>query len=353
MKYTYVAIFLIVAMLSMPTSAQWWRKKCKALILEGGGDKGAYQVGGIRGLVEALDPKETQYDVVSGVSIGAINSVAFSLFEKGDEIAATDFMIDFWHNLTADVVYANWPGYIVEGAFWKSGLYNNTRFVDFLIEHVKLNTIHRKVVVGATNARTGSFVRFTEEEGVDNLKYKATAASSAFPAFFQSVEYKNMTLIDGGVLINLDIAGAIERCKEIVSRDSDITIDIVMCSGDVLSDVDPSEFNAIQMMRRYIQISNFQKTMVWITQGIANFPQVKFRYIVAPKGPISSEWVPIGFKPKEIRSLIDLGITDAKETVKLGEGVMFNHIHNFWSQSMNSTVQNENFDEYMAKILKE
>lgn len=255
--------------------------------------------------------------------------------------------------MSADVVYSNWPGYIVEGAFWRTGFYNNTRFIDFLKEYVTLDKVHRKIVVGATNARTGSFVRFTEALPVDELKYKAVAASSAFPGFFQSVDFQNMTLIDGGVLINLDIAGAIERCKEIVSREADIIIDIVMCSGDVLDDTDVADFNAVQMLRRYLQISDFQKTMVWITQGIANHPGVKFRYIVSPKGPISNEWIPIGFKEAEIKRLIDLGIQDAKDTVHRGEGVMFEHIKNFWNQSMENLVHDESFGEYMARVAKE
>jgi predicted patatin/cPLA2 family phospholipase len=305
-------------------------------------------VGAIRGLVEALDPKESQWDVISGVSIGAINAVGFSLFKKGDEDAASQYMIDFWHNLTASKIYSNWPGYIIEGAFWRTGLYNNTRFVDFLRDFVHLDTVYRKVVVGATNAKTGTFVRYTEALGTEDLMYNAVRASSAFPGFFQSVEFDNKTLIDGGVLINLDIAGAVQRCKEIASREKDIIIDIIMCSGDVLKDVDVSEINAIKMMRRYMQISNFQKTMIWITQGIANFPNVKFRYIVAPKGSISSEWLPMGFKPKEIRELITLGNHDAKETVKKGEGKMVEELTRFWRSAMDGSNQDKSFEEFTA-----
>ena len=236
----------------------------------------------------------------------------------------------------------------MEGAFWRTGFYNNTRFVDFLKEYVKHDKIHRKLVVGATNARTGNFVRFTEAIAFDEMKYKAVAASSAFPGFFQSVDFQNMTLIDGGVLINLDIAGAIERCKEIVSREADIIIDIVMCSGDVLEDVDVSGFNAVKMLRRYLQISSFQKTMVWITHGIANYPGVKFRYIVSPQGPISDEWIPMGFRREEINRLIDLGIQDAKDTVQKGEGVMFEHKKKFWTQSLHNPTSEESFKNYMA-----
>ena len=56
----YIAV-IILSVCILHSQAQWWRPKWRALILEGGGDKGAYQVGGIRGLVESLDPSEVQY----------------------------------------------------------------------------------------------------------------------------------------------------------------------------------------------------------------------------------------------------------------------------------------------------
>lgn len=89
-KYLVLALTIILSVCSV--QAQWWRKKCKALVLEGGGDKGAYQVGALRGLVDNLPPKEVEYDVVTGVSIGAINAVGFSFFKKGDEDAASAWL---------------------------------------------------------------------------------------------------------------------------------------------------------------------------------------------------------------------------------------------------------------------
>lgn len=149
--------------------------------------------------------------MVSGISIGAINAVAMSLFKIGQEDEASKWLVEFWKKLDADSIYANWPGYIIEGAFYRSGLYNNSRFIDFLHENVPMRTIYRKVTVGATNAKNGKFVRFNESLGADDLMFKAVAASAAVPGFFQAVNFKNHTFIDGGVLINLDIAGAIER----------------------------------------------------------------------------------------------------------------------------------------------
>jgi len=56
-------------------------KSCKALALSGGGAKGAYEAGALWGLVMGeSDTSKFAYDVVTGVSAGAINTGAISVF---------------------------------------------------------------------------------------------------------------------------------------------------------------------------------------------------------------------------------------------------------------------------------
>lgn len=57
-----------------------------------GGVKGAYEVGALKGLIDNLAAQDTAYDIVSGVSVGSINSAALSLFKKGEEKEAVDFL---------------------------------------------------------------------------------------------------------------------------------------------------------------------------------------------------------------------------------------------------------------------
>ena len=59
---------------------------CRILSMSGGGSKGAYEAGAIHSIFNTLEAPDNQYDVVSGVSVGAINSASFALFGKGDEI---------------------------------------------------------------------------------------------------------------------------------------------------------------------------------------------------------------------------------------------------------------------------
>lgn len=46
--------------------------KCRVLALRGGGVHGSFEVGVIKAFVEKLDPIDVQYDIVSGISIGAL-----------------------------------------------------------------------------------------------------------------------------------------------------------------------------------------------------------------------------------------------------------------------------------------
>jgi len=62
------------------------KDQCYALALSGGGSKGAYEAGVLHGMYHsAQDKSKYQYDVVTGVSAGAINTGAISLFAPGDE----------------------------------------------------------------------------------------------------------------------------------------------------------------------------------------------------------------------------------------------------------------------------
>ena len=62
-------------------------EKCTALAMSGGGSKGAYEAGGLWGLyfsdVNATSDKYA-YDVMSGVSAGALNTALGAMFEPSD-----------------------------------------------------------------------------------------------------------------------------------------------------------------------------------------------------------------------------------------------------------------------------
>lgn len=119
--------FLLVAWTSVALASAEARK-CRALVMEGGGPRNAYTVGVLKSIINLLPTAERAYDVVSGVSMGAINAFIMGMHGVGDEKAAVSEMLDFWEKLSAEKVYENWDFGIVEGFFKRSGLYNHQPF---------------------------------------------------------------------------------------------------------------------------------------------------------------------------------------------------------------------------------
>jgi len=80
------------------------------LSLSGGGAKGSYEAGALWQMARMLNGSDMHYDVISGISVGAINSGALGVHEKGDEEAATEFLRQVWMNMTSGSIYQAWPG---------------------------------------------------------------------------------------------------------------------------------------------------------------------------------------------------------------------------------------------------
>ena len=106
---------------------------CFALALNGGGSKGAYQAGAIYGFMHEGNPEDFQWDVVSGISGGAINTCAMSVWAKEDGLAMSEWLSNEWNDeLRTDDVWKWWPGGIIAGLTTKSSLVDDTPLTGFL-----------------------------------------------------------------------------------------------------------------------------------------------------------------------------------------------------------------------------
>lgn len=89
---------LVLLLLSTLMTTQILAKQdvCHALVLSGGGNKGAYEAGVVYGLVHSLKGADVTWDVVSGVSAGAMNAAGISIFAVGDELKMADWIVNLW-----------------------------------------------------------------------------------------------------------------------------------------------------------------------------------------------------------------------------------------------------------------
>ncbi|MCK5483277.1 MAG: patatin-like phospholipase family protein, partial [Gemmatimonadetes bacterium] len=153
-----------------------------ALVLSGGGARGAYQVGVLRQI--ARQHPELRFPVITGVSAGAINAT-FIASHAGELADATDELAELWSELsTSRVMRSDIPsllanalriaGNVVSGgsriAQPVRGLVDTAPLRRILISVVDSRAIQAKIdagrlealAVSATSYRTGDSVTFVQ-----------------------------------------------------------------------------------------------------------------------------------------------------------------------------------------------
>ena len=103
-----LTILTLIAV-SLPQSQAMLGEKCLALALSGGANKGAYEAGVLHGLAHLLNETETQYDVVTGVSTGALNGGGISVWPKEKPREMSEWLVETWSNMTAAWLFNEWP----------------------------------------------------------------------------------------------------------------------------------------------------------------------------------------------------------------------------------------------------
>ena len=101
-------------------------------MLEGGGDKGSFQVGVLNAFVDLVEAKELEWDVITGVSVGSINAAALSLHEIGKEREAVDWMVKLWKTFGQSDIYKKWPFGLAQGWLFEEGIWDNSPVEAFL-----------------------------------------------------------------------------------------------------------------------------------------------------------------------------------------------------------------------------
>ncbi|ACL70985.1 patatin-like phospholipase family protein [Halothermothrix orenii] len=183
-----------------------------ALVLSGGGAKGAYQVG----VIEELLRRGIRIDLVTGSSIGAFNGALLAEFLQYGQYRSEDpveRIKEVWLNLEK-VLTLNWPGFL------------KNIFTPWRIPSVFTNLVLRKVIsdyipetrmisdykicqlsITGTDLNKGITRVFDYNSRIEVIK--GILASMAYPAAFPSVKIGNNYYMDGGALDNTPLKEAI------------------------------------------------------------------------------------------------------------------------------------------------
>jgi len=314
-----ILTLLLISLLSTSIQA----KVCRALTMSGGGDKGAYEAAVFVGFVNNLPAEEVAYDVVTGVSAGSLNTLGLSGYAPEEAEAAAEFMIGMWASIPNYNAFGNWPGGILQGLFFKKGIFNLDPGRQWLTEQIGEAVLKRKVSFATVDANGATYKVWDYNATGDWPEdlVESAFASSSIPAVFPHISRGEYELVDGGVIWNIDIPSAIRRCREIVDKDEDIIVDMILCGNHRIKEVDNlHKYSTMQHLLRGHEISSFYNGMGDYNSSLVLFPDVNFRYLVVPSESLSDSFLPLDFDQKTVDKCFEIGKKDAENAIKLGHG---------------------------------
>ena len=140
--------------------------------------------------------------MLSGVSIGGINSSALSLFAIGKETEAVDFIYQTWIDIQTENIYKERPLGMIAGLDHVS-IYDTTPGKEYLQEHLApYSEYKRKLTLSAVDIQNGQIVNMTDENTPVDQLYLAVLASASVPGAFPPTEVDGRLLVDGMTAYN-------------------------------------------------------------------------------------------------------------------------------------------------------
>jgi NTE family protein len=216
-----------------------------ALMLGGGGARGAYQAGVLRGMAQRF-PHLT-FPILSGISAGAVNTIHLAA-HPGKLADCADDLIDLWLALKPELVYDvrsgplmwnafSWAARLMSGGFGRGrepmrGMVETNplrKFLEGVIDRAPDGTIPgiqrnidsgrlKACALSATSYTTGQSVTWIEGKDIDlwqrpqrrtepaRLTVEHVMASSALPMLFPAVQVGNEWYGDGGVRLTAPLS---------------------------------------------------------------------------------------------------------------------------------------------------
>ena len=143
-----------------------------------------------------------------------------------------------WQGLTNDQLYQMWkPLGLVTGVTSKSGLMNEEPLHDWLDKYFEKmgSTFKRKLVVSSVDANSGNYIQW-DENSPDPMKSVISSAAIPFVFNDQIWDDGQTVAIDGGSVYNTNLVSAVQKCRDQVEDDSQITLDVLVLFAHNIED---------------------------------------------------------------------------------------------------------------------
>ena len=279
-------------------------KPRRALVLSGGGSKGAFEVGVLQRL---MGDEQLDYDLLCGTSVGAINAAYLAQTPLGRPREAAVKLRALWDTVSTDKVHKRWFPFGNAEAFWKTSVYDSEPLHKWIRAGLDVRAVRasgRRLRIVSVSLGTGeTFV--ANEQSPDLPEW--VIASSAFPVMLTPASIGGDLWTDGGLRNVTPLGEAIRAGAD--------DIDVVLSSDPFAkSPFDVWGAHAIpQILLRSIDIMNGEVSRADLRiAGLKNdlsqlrpeYRKVKIR-LFQPTEPLPFD--SLDFDPGNLRKMIEAG----------------------------------------------
>ena len=272
----------------------------RALVLSGGGGRGAYHVG----VYKYLEEQGWQPDIVVGTSIGAVNGAMIVSGMSAAEIERE------WRALTTDQIHKfrlNPLEY-----FERPSLLDTSPWAETLERQISFHKVRTSPIVfrvTATDIKRGKVRLFRNEE----ITVRHILASCSIPVVYPWTEIDGVIYWDGAVTANTPLSPAIDEGAE------EIYVVLLAPPGarelpapDNMANAAAHAFDLALLASFEADQKQVEKVNRRVTEGRdrSGHHPVQLR-VIAPSENISAAWI-LSYKPEQTDYLIKLGYEDAR-----------------------------------------
>lgn len=287
----------------------------KALVLSGGGAKGAFQVGALRHL---LLEEDERYDILAGISVGALNSSFLSMYRSSQNTESYIALSNIWSEVNNRRIWKRWYGGLLWmlPSLWKPSVYNSQPLIDLVDSTLNVDAVKssgRKLRIGAVSLQTGKTRYFSEHSS--DIK-NAVLASSSFPGFFKPIEFLGQEWTDGGARDITPIGVAIDSGADeidciITSPENETSLVPFKKGSPVVPD---QAIRIVDIMSEEILANDLkyaEATNCLVASGKAPRKRhVKIR-VIRPIKRLTDN--PLDFNPTSIKNMTEIGYHAARK----------------------------------------
>ncbi len=175
-----------------------------AIVLSGGGNRGALQVGALKAFLE----RDIRPDILVGSSAGAMNAAGIA---TDVSLAGVERLADVWRQAgAADLFPGNLLTQLMRFVLGKDSLYPNDNLRSYVKDSMPPgferfgDITDVTLLITAGDLTTGALYLFGEDP--DAPLVDAVLASAALPGVYPPVSFDGATLVDGATIANVPVS---------------------------------------------------------------------------------------------------------------------------------------------------